>query len=385
MYHSVGRHLEDWAWARTLTIAASVFEDHLRWLRQSGYRTVGLDALRAHVAGEETLDDRSVVLTFDDGYVDNWTYVFPLLRKYDMTGTVLVTTDFVDPRDVVRPTLADVWNGRTTEAELEVRGFLSWPELNAAAEHGVLSVECHAKTHTWYPSGPKVIDFHFPDDARYWMDWNAHPETKPFYLRAPNESRVPWGTPVYEHAQSLTTTRYFPPEEETAALTAHVADNGGARFFSRPRWREELFEVLEAVRRGGTTGRFETAEERAVRWAQEIDGSRTTIEQKTGSPVDFLVWPTHAYNAESLALARERYKATTIAREDAGAMRNRPGDDPRSIVRMGVPLIPLGEGMLAPGGRYFVASIEEFAGNVIARARRMVLKRCYKARAMTRR
>ncbi|MFH1754316.1 MAG: polysaccharide deacetylase family protein, partial [Candidatus Latescibacterota bacterium] len=123
MYHSVGRLLADWQWAPKLTIPKAVFEDHLKWLVKSGYRTVGLDELHAHVSGISALPARSVVLTFDDGYADNWTYVTPLLKKYGLCGTILVLTDFVQADPVLRPTLEDVWAGRIKEEELDVRGF----------------------------------------------------------------------------------------------------------------------------------------------------------------------------------------------------------------------------------------------------------------------
>ena len=46
-----------------------------------------------------------------------------------------------------------------------------------------------------------------------------------------------------------------------------------------------------------------------------------------------------------------------------------------------MPLIPSQGRMLAPGGRYLVAYMEEFCGNVVSRSKRMLLKRLYKLRA----
>jgi len=149
MYHSVGRVLRDWAWPE-LTVPWRVFESHLRALRRAGYRTADLYEFHAHTTGEEILPEKSVVLTFDDGYVDNWTYVAPLLKRYGFKGTVLVTPEFVDQAEELRPTLDDVWEGRLNEEALDVNGFMSWAELRHVAESGVLSVQCHAMTHTWY-------------------------------------------------------------------------------------------------------------------------------------------------------------------------------------------------------------------------------------------
>ncbi|HEU4929197.1 MAG TPA: polysaccharide deacetylase family protein [Candidatus Krumholzibacteria bacterium] len=83
MYHSIGRVLPDWHWA-LLTLVASTFESHLIALSKGGYTTVGLPELFDYVSGRCTLPKRTLVLTFDDGYLDNWTHAVPLLRKYGL-------------------------------------------------------------------------------------------------------------------------------------------------------------------------------------------------------------------------------------------------------------------------------------------------------------
>ncbi|MCI0452019.1 MAG: polysaccharide deacetylase family protein, partial [Candidatus Latescibacteria bacterium] len=239
MYHSIGRVLPDWHWA-VLTLPAATFEDHLRALARGGYATVGLPELLEYMSGRRSLPARAVVLTFDDGYLDNWTYAVPLLRRYGFRATVLVTPEFVDPRDVQRPTLEDAWAGRARETDLEVRGFMSWRELAAAGADGTLSVESHALTHTWYPASPDVVDFHRPGDPHYWLDWNSTPGDKPFYLQHLGESHVPWGTPVYQHAKSLAVHAYRPDPREADYLAARAAQSGGARLFARSDWREVM-------------------------------------------------------------------------------------------------------------------------------------------------
>ena len=239
MYHSVGRVMEDWAWS-DLTVPAPVFEDHLKWLQRRGWRTASLHDFHAHTTGERPLPERTLVLSFDDGYVDNWTYVAPLLEAYGFTGTVLVTPEFVDRRSLVRPTLADVRSGRVGEEALEVRGFMTWDELREVSGSGVLSVQCHALTHTWYPVSDRVVGFHYPGDHLYWLDWNAYPEEKPDYLRTPGSSRVAPGTPVYEHAKSLAARRFFPDPDETTHMTGYVSEQGGEAFFARSQWQQML-------------------------------------------------------------------------------------------------------------------------------------------------
>lgn len=380
MYHSIGPVLADWAW-RDLTTPDTVFEDHLRWLRRAGYRTCTLAELDAHMRGDAVLPARTVALTFDDGYLDNWTHAAPLLEKYGYSGTIVVTPEFVDPRESVRPTLRELWSGSVAEGDLETRGFMSWEELRRASQAGWLDVQCHAMTHTWYPHDDEVVDFHHPGDHVYWLDWNAHPEDKPFYLSHPGASRVPYGTPVYAHAKSLEVVRFFPDPREAEHLCAIVADTGAA-FFEQAGWRERLGEHLGQWRREHARDtRSETDAERRERIYVELLDSKRVIEEHVGRPVDYLIWPGGGYDEASMTVAREVYRAVTISSSDRWRYANRPGENPGRIVRRGAPELKLGAVTTYAGGRYFVEFLREFQGSRLARRKRQMMKLAMIARA----
>ncbi len=374
MYHSVGRDIPGWNWP-DLTVPAGVFEDHLKWLAKAGYRSVGLDDLNAHATGEKILPRRSIVLTFDDGYVDNWTYAAPLMERYGFAGTVLVTPEFVEPGDAVRPTLKDVWDGRLREHELEVRGFMTWKELKEASTAGRLAVQSHAMTHTWYPVSDKIVDFHRPGDGYYWLDWNANPANKPFYLKNPDDTVVGPGTPVYEHEKSLVATRYLPDPREAAKLESHVRENGAEAFFERPDWKNELFKLVEEFRTGNpSAGRHETPVERIERIRYELGESKRQIEAHLGVDVDYFVWPGGGYDEVSMNESRSFYKAVTIRSQDRMGLRNRPGEAPGRIARRGIPGAERGGKVVYYGGRYMLEFIREFEGSGFARKRRQAMK-----------
>lgn len=381
MYHSVGRVLADWNWS-ILTVPWWTFEDHLRCLAKNGYRSADLMQLYDHVSGTRALDPMSVVLTFDDGYLDNWTYAYPLLKKYGFTGTVCVSPDFVDPREVVRPTLEDAWAGRVDEGDLEVRGFMSWPEMKRASEEGVLSIQSHSMTHTWYPVGPEVVDFHRPGDGHVWLDWNADPDFKPYYLKDPGSSKVPWGVPVYRHAKSLEATRYFPDPSEAERLAAFVAVNGGEAFFGQAGWRERLHKELEAARGGGgEKGRTETPDERRYRVEFELRESKSLIELQVGAPVHSVFWPGGGYSDEALEAALGIYKSVTWSKKERWSMKNVTGDDPAKVSRRGVPFVENRKHRVHTNGRYLKWFLEEYRGSSVARKKRQVLKLLYMAGA----
>ncbi len=100
MYHRVDPQLS----ARdpitvSLTVMEPAFEAQLRLLQAAGYQSTTLAAVREALDQHAPLPARRVVLTFDDGYEDNYTVAFPLLRKYGFAGTFFVVTSSVGRRD----------------------------------------------------------------------------------------------------------------------------------------------------------------------------------------------------------------------------------------------------------------------------------------------
>ena len=374
MYHSVGRPLPAWK-SPLFTVPARIFADHLERLVRAGYRSVTLDDVRAYVAGEKTLPAKSVAVTFDDGYLDNWTYAVPILKKYGFSGAVFVTTDFVDPRDIVRPTLDDIGFDAIDGDAVEVRGFMSWRELERASRENVLTVESHGLTHTYYPTSPDVIDFHHPGDSHAWLDWNANPEDKPFYLERLGQIRVPWGTPVYAHGRSLRIRRYFPDPREADEVAEFVRSKGGESFFRTPGWCDTLGSLVQRLRRGRPAkDRYETPDEKLSRYDDELRGSRKRIEERIGRSARYFVFPGGGYTEESFDLALSIYQAVPVRSPENERIRNRPGEDPRLLSRRGTQVLSTAGRATHTGGAYLAEYLREYQGSSFARRRRQVMK-----------
>lgn len=88
-YHSVAA-----AGPRWLTIDADLFERQLALLRRRGLRSGDLSTLADLAAGRAS--DRSVFLTFDDGFRDNHETAMPLLREYGFGAFVFVLPPLLD-------------------------------------------------------------------------------------------------------------------------------------------------------------------------------------------------------------------------------------------------------------------------------------------------
>lgn len=80
MYHSL---LKDESMHGKYVISPDAFEQDLAYLQEHGYTAVLISDLIAYVYDGAPLPDKPVVLTFDDGYYNNYLYAYPLLEKYD--------------------------------------------------------------------------------------------------------------------------------------------------------------------------------------------------------------------------------------------------------------------------------------------------------------
>jgi peptidoglycan/xylan/chitin deacetylase (PgdA/CDA1 family) len=368
MFHSVGLAGTDWVFSH-ISEPLECFEEKIAALCRAGYHFLFWDDLYAHMAGSRKAPRRSVMLTFDDGYLDNWVLAFPILKKYGARCTIFVNPAFVDPEPVPRPTLDDARAGKNLTA-LESTGFLSWAEMQAMESSGIVDIQSHSLTHTWYFSGPNVVDFHRPGSNRYpWLFWNSQPERKPFYMAEDQSGFVPAGTPVYEHEKALICRRYFPPESVLADMATFVSKNGGDNFFFDERWAEKLKDHhASLVLAHENDGRMESEDEYRERVFSELRNSKMRIEENLKKQVDYICWPGGGYNDTVLSLARKvGYKSWTIASKDQSNFRNLPGAGMEQIKRVGSfshYQIPGWKPIDLMGGRYFLCGIERHKGSL---------------------
>jgi len=327
MFHGVAPDRPDRPPQMDHWLEPGTLDRYLRQLRRSRTETLFLGELREIREGKRRPPRRAAVLTFDDGYLDFWLYIFPLLQEHRVKATVFVTTDFIDPAGEPR-----------SLPEAFPFGFLSWPEMCALEGSGLVEVQSHARTHTWYPIGPKLLDVHRPDlpwKLLRGLWWNRFPERKPGWYREGRHDDLPWGLPVLENEKALLARRYHLRPEIEEAMVAQVAARGGAEFFGDPSWRSACESAWrEACAPYEESGTWESEEERRARVAGEIRESREILSAGLGREVRYLCCPGGSLNAEVVALARENgYDGISIPRwfQDG---RNAPGGDPFHFYRV---------------------------------------------------
>ena len=91
MYHHVSPHKGD-----MVTVAPDVFEAQMRFLADAGYKTLSADEVLDYILGTSEIHEKAVAVTFDDGYLDNYIYAFPVFKKYNIKATIFVVTDWVE-------------------------------------------------------------------------------------------------------------------------------------------------------------------------------------------------------------------------------------------------------------------------------------------------
>lgn len=309
MYHSV-LHPSTKAPAllQHLSITQQTFAAHLDRIQHMGYKTVTLDDLWGWKRGNVNLPKKAIVLTFDDGYLDNWIVAHPELAKRGMCATVFVNPTFVQSK---RQSC-----GASTDPSL---GYLSWQDLREMVASGVWSVESHTLTHDFTFVSPNIIDYHRPDTDYYWLYWLEYPNQKPCWIRDDWASKIPFGRPVFEFDRTLARPLYKENPLVRQVLEEFVREQGGAEFFSRKNWRQQLDNLAqkELMR---DSGELETEASLEARVLHELTESKRVIEYYLERPVYHVCWPGGAYHPKWVDLALSvGYRSCTLSSRDSGA------------------------------------------------------------------
>ena len=119
-YHSVGY---DESGTSPLIISPEKFREHMKGLKENGYTTLTMADLLKYLINNKPIPVKSVVITFDDGYKDNYINAFPILKEFGMTATIFVVSDLI--------------NGETSMTDSEIKEM---------SDYGI-DIESHTVSH----------------------------------------------------------------------------------------------------------------------------------------------------------------------------------------------------------------------------------------------
>ena len=98
-----------------LSVTPANFEAQMKYLKAEGYTPIRVSDLSASMLEGKPLPKKPIILTFDDGYADNYEFAFPILKKYKFVATFFVVAGFIDEK---RP------------------GYMNWDQLEEMAIEG---------------------------------------------------------------------------------------------------------------------------------------------------------------------------------------------------------------------------------------------------------
>lgn len=78
-----------------LTVTTTQLEKHLQIIKKNGYNTILFSDLVNYVTHKTYLPPKPLLLTFDDGYKNNYSFAYPLLKRYEMKAGIFLVSEFV--------------------------------------------------------------------------------------------------------------------------------------------------------------------------------------------------------------------------------------------------------------------------------------------------
>jgi biofilm PGA synthesis lipoprotein PgaB len=135
------------------------FVNQMEYLRSHGYTFISPRDVLAAAAGEATLPDKAVLLTFDDAYTSFYTFVYPLLRLYKCPVVLSVVTSWIDQG-------VGIYKGKE---------FMTWAQIREVSDSGLVTVASHShELHRLVNANPfgnveraPFAFLYFPEEKRY--------------------------------------------------------------------------------------------------------------------------------------------------------------------------------------------------------------------------
>lgn len=122
-----------------IEVKVQSFKQQMKFLSSKGFQTVSLDRLIGAFNGINQLPKKSIILTFDDGYKDNYLYAFPILKEHNFTATIFLVSGYIGG--------TNEWDKASQEGSIEL---LSPEEIKEMAAYGI-SFGAHTVTHPHLP------------------------------------------------------------------------------------------------------------------------------------------------------------------------------------------------------------------------------------------
>ena len=147
MYHHVNTNTGD-----MYSVTQKVFEDQMAYLSEAGYRTLKIRELLDWQDGKLTIKERAVVVTFDDGWLDNYLFAYPILEKYGINASFFVVTDWVENASKEKLPLPEAVPDHIESQQLLTKNqhnrvILDWDLISKMARSSLMDFYSHSRSH----------------------------------------------------------------------------------------------------------------------------------------------------------------------------------------------------------------------------------------------
>ena len=127
--------------------SAEDFASQMRFLAEAGYKTLTMSEFIAYKKGELAVPKKSVLITFDDGWKDNYVYAYQVLREFGLRATIFLVTQWIERASERRGEFIELTHSEYKKAATQRPQdvFLSLDEI--AAMRDVFDFHSHTHTH----------------------------------------------------------------------------------------------------------------------------------------------------------------------------------------------------------------------------------------------
>ncbi|NYT76893.1 polysaccharide deacetylase family protein [Alcaligenaceae bacterium] len=139
-----------------IAVTPEVFDRQMARLARAGYTSLTAEQFAGYLAGEK-VPEKSIVITFDDGYLNNWVYAHPVLQRHGLHAILFIVTGLIGDGDArpcagqgaTLPATPDHHACKKILAEGQADDvMLRWSEIHAMREAGTFEFHSHTHTHT---------------------------------------------------------------------------------------------------------------------------------------------------------------------------------------------------------------------------------------------
>lgn len=102
------------------------FEWQMNYLHENEYHTLNMEEAYQYLTGKLKVKGKPIVITFDDGYKDNYTYAYPILKKYNFKGNIFLISNIIGE--------TNIWDEKVGRPRNYI---LNWSEIDEMKDKGI--------------------------------------------------------------------------------------------------------------------------------------------------------------------------------------------------------------------------------------------------------